>query len=421
VNAGLARVRDGEGAMDKIGLLIPQFPSQTHIAMWRVGNAMRELGADVRFISTRLPPADERVHTELTRESRNTVYVWPPRLARALAALAREPLGLLRCLRYVAGLSESTWIERCRQLPMILAAGDLREVCRAEGIGHIFVHSCADAAHLVNLCRRLGGPGFSLRLGGDLDVYGKDHRSKMERAEFIVPAARVNLEEIVERVGVPRSRLFWTWLGVDTERFAPRAGEVCAEDALRIVTVGRLNAAKGHAYVLGAIRLLADRGVRVHYSIAGSGSHRAEIERDVDRLGLDACVEFRGGLDESAIVALLQESDVFVLASVGRGEASPVALIEAMSCGLPVVSTIIGGTADMLTDGEEGLLVPQADAAALADAIGSLAADPDLRDRMGRAARERALGEFECASVARRVLQAIDGANPNRNPRRPAR
>src|SRR5262245_33745132 len=114
-----------------------------------------------------------------------------------------------------------------------------------------------------------------------------------------------------------------------------------------------------------------------------------------------------GTLGEEAVRDLLQRADAFVLPSVGLGEAAPVSVMEAMACGLPVVASVIGGTPDMITSGEDGVLVPQGDEKALADALVRLSRGPEERRRLGRAARARAERSFDSQQTTRRLLEAI--------------
>ncbi|MFW5653336.1 MAG: glycosyltransferase [Planctomycetota bacterium] len=396
----------------RIGLLIPQFPSQTHIAMWRVGNAMRELGAEVRVLSTRRPEADERCHKVLEDESRSTFYAWPPRPLPLAGGLGRSLPRTLHAARYYSGLRESTRKERLRLTPLLVSAWHLRAWAARNRIEHIFVHSCANAAHLVALCHELGGPTYSLRLGGDIEIYGKDQQSKMRRASFILAAARVNVDQIREQVGLPDQRLMWSWLGVDTRRFRPVDSAAHSMDQPRTepfhaVSVGRLHVAKGHEHALRAMKRLVEDGHELRYTIGGSGPHEQFLRDLVRNLGLGDRVDFVGALDQQQVLATLQTADLFLLPSVGRGEASPVAVIEAMACGVPVIASIIGGTRDMVTDGVDGFLVPMGDEDAIVDRWRTLVTDADLHQKFSRAARHRAVTSFDCRQVAKKVLDRI--------------
>lgn len=397
----------------RLGVLITRFPDQTSISMWRVLQALRELQCEVEVLSTRRPEAVLECHEQLKKESANAFYSWPPKLTLALRCFMQRPFAIANVLRYLATLNESRLTEKLRLLPVVVSGAALAEHARRVGLEHVLVHSCANAAHLINFSKLMGGPPFSLRLGGDLAVYGKDHGSKIAAASFMVPAANVNAQEIADKHGYPAERTIATALGVDTRRFTPcnvqpHKESVTPTKSLKVVTVARLNRAKGHQHAIEALALLKSRSIDVQYVVGGSGPAETDLREQVASLGVSDRVTFAGPLDESQVIEVLRRSDVFVLPSVGRGEASPVAVIEAMSCGVPVVSTIIGGTPDMITDGIEGFLVPQADSHAIAAAIEQLAIDTDKRFEMASASRRRAVNEFDCRQVARRIIEAID-------------
>jgi glycosyltransferase involved in cell wall biosynthesis len=394
----------------KLGYFVPEFPAQTHVFFWREIVALRQAGVDVQLISSRRPDPDACRHDFAAAAVRETHYLFPPRWLPAMAALAVRPLGTLKGMAYVAGLRESPLKRRLIYNGLLLSAADLLLHARKLGLDHVHVHSCADAAHVVALCRLLGGPPYSLTLHGDLPVYGSDHRSKMAPAKFVACVTTPLQRQVVEQVGLPPERAPVLWMGVETERFCAGDRRTYQPRQLHLVTVARLNAMKGHKHALAALRTARERGCDVRYTIAGEGPYRAEIEAEIQRLGLDKQVRLTGTMGESAVLELLQEADAFVLSSVGLGEAAPVSVMEAMACGLPVLCSIIGGTPDMIRNGVDGLLIKQADEAGLADAMVLLAENVEERRRLGQAARERAVQFFDSRVTARRLLEAIQQA-----------
>ncbi|MEZ6233632.1 MAG: glycosyltransferase [Phycisphaerales bacterium] len=319
----------------------------------------------------------------------------------------RAALRLPAAAWYCLTLRESGIVGRLKAMGLVLPALALRRHARRERLGHVFVHSCAGAAHVVALCRVLGGPGYSLRLGGDIDIYGKDQRSKMKRATVVVGAAAVNREQAVEVGGVAPDRAIWSWLGVETSKYQPNGegaepGEN-GDGTLRLVTVARLNHAKGHRFAIEAVGELVRRGVRVTYTLVGDGPERAAIEGQIAALGMEGVVGLAGSLDEDAVRGALGAADVFVLPTSGRGEGSPVAVLEAMSAGLAIVATDVGGLREMVAP-EQGMIVPPADAGALGEALAALAVDSEGRAAMGRSSRARAEREFDVDRVAGRLL-----------------
>ena len=195
-------------------------------------------------------------------------------------------------------------------------------------------------------------------------------------------------------------------MGVDVERFRP--AEVPRRDGpLLAVTVARLTFAKGHRYFLRAMRHAVDRGLDIRYAIAGGGPYRDEIEAEAASLDLGDRVEMLGLIGEDQVLDLLRRADLFALTSVGKGEAAPVSVMEAMACGLPVICSAIGGTPDMIEDGVDGFLTGQEDVDAIAAALGRLATEPDLVRAMSAAARASAMAKFSHVTSARKLLAAI--------------
>jgi colanic acid/amylovoran biosynthesis glycosyltransferase len=382
-----------------LGIMIPEFPLQTHIFFWREITALREMGVPVAILSTRQPPPGACRHEFAAEAIKETHYVYPPALLSGLGAAG--------AVSYLMKLKETPLPKKLRGLGMVLCAGDLRAHCRRVGIKHVHVHSCADAAHVAAMCESIGGPSYSLTLHGDLPVYGVDHAAKMARAACITCDGPHLKEQIVQKVGYPAEKILPHWMGLDTRRFASAPHENGQSGKLNLATVARLDACKGHRFAIAAVKKAVDQGLDVRYTLAGEGPERQKIEEQVARLGLQDRVKLLGTRGESEVLDLLRNSDAFVLSSVGMGEAGPISLMEAMSCGLPAVCSIIGATPQMLTDGVEGMLVPQEDEAKLADAFIRLARDPALRQSLGAAARKRAVAQFDSAATTRRLLDFI--------------
>lgn len=387
----------------RLGFLIPEFPAQTHIAWWRVSEGMREAGVHVQLLSTRRPDA-ECPHPELLRAAEDTIYLWPPTAAdvAAVPALLSHASDLAR---YLLSLTERHGKERLKLAAIVAASLRLLRTSLELRLEHVFVHSCADAAHVAAVCRLLGGPAYSLRLGGDLEVYGGDYAAKMGAATLIVPAARAYEPRLVDEVGVAPERVMWSWVGTNTRLFLPGAPD--HQGPLRIITVARLNPSKGYQFMLPALARLAEDGIDFQYRIVGAGPFEAEIRQLIDQHGLRERVDLLGQRSSDEIAGYFADSDVFTLPTSGLGEGTPAAVCEAMSAGLPIVATQVGGLADMVTPDVHGYLVPPGDSNALADALTHLANDRALRARLGAASRTKGVEEFDSGAVARRILARI--------------
>jgi glycosyltransferase involved in cell wall biosynthesis len=200
-------------------------------------------------------------------------------------------------------------------------------------------------------------------------------------------------------------------LGVDTERFRP-PDNVEARIPVRILCIGRLIEKKGQQVLVDACKELAERGIDFRCQIVGEGPLRAELESRITRYGLQDRVTLAGALTQESVLKLNQESDIFALPAVvarsGDQDGMPVVLLEAMACGLPVVTTPIAGIPDLVQDGVNGLLVGQRDVTGLADALQRLAEDAGLRVRLGQAARQTILQEFQIQHNASKLVRIFE-------------
>ncbi len=179
---------------------------------------------------------------------------------------------------------------------------------------------------------------------------------------------------------------------VDPDVFRPATTRLPPGNTLRLIMTGSIIWRKGYEYALSAIALLRRRGVPVHLDIIGRGAENLRLLYTIDDLELADVVKWHGLLPPDKVVESLQQADVFLLSSLSEGISN--AVLEAMACGLPVVTTDVDGMKEAVTDGVEGLLVPPRDAAAMADALAYLWSRPAMRQQMGQAGRERVLRDF---------------------------
>ena len=168
-----------------------------------------------------------------------------------------------------------------------------------------------------------------------------------------------------------------------------------ADDAQVIGIIASLLPIKDHATLLRAVSRLAPQWPRLSLVIVGAGPSLDELRAQAAQLGVAERVRFAGLRPQTPSFHHL--FDISVLCSVSEG--FPNSLVEAMAASRPIVATAVGGVRDAVRDGDNGLLVPPRDDAALADAIGSLLADPSRARAMGAAGARRARSEFHAGVV----------------------
>ena len=203
-------------------------------------------------------------------------------------------------------------------------------------------------------------------------------------------------------LGVPRARITVIPNGVDVGRFSGHAvdrARLGVNGGLPVVgSVGCLAARKDYGTLLEALALLRVRGRDVQAVLVGDGKDRPELEARAKTLGIADRVRFLG--ERSDIPALLPAMDVFALSS--REEGIPNALLEAMAAARPSVATAVGGTPEVMTDGETGWLVPPRSPEAMAAALEQALGDPAEATRRGAAARRAAEEKLSIDAMARR-------------------
>src|SRR5204862_3171720 len=162
-------------------------------------------------------------------------------------------------------------------------------------------------------------------------------------------------------------------------------------DACLLVAFGNLYPFKGHRHLIEALGILAGRHRTLHLAIAGRGDLSDALSTQARELGIGGRLHLLGL--RADVSAVLKAADIFVLPSLSEG--LPLALLEAMFAGRPIVASEVGEVGTALAGGEVGALVPPADAAALAVALDDLITHPDRARALGAAAATRAATEYD--------------------------
>ncbi len=324
-----------------------------------------------------------------------------------------EPLRVLRALGRVLRDSPRGWLGAARVslLPprlagarRLLQATVLRVELERAGIDHVHAHFATSAAGLASLARRMGGPTYSVTAHAK-DIYHSDVRhdrlrEKLCAASFVATVSRRNREFLSSVLGDDRLvRVVSN--SVDLDRLG-RPGANGREPAV-VLSVARLIEKKGLADLVAACGLLAARGAPVRLEVAGTGPLRSALEQEAARLGVD--VVFHGALPQESVLALYARASVFslpcVVAPNGDRDGLPTSVLEAMACGLPVVTTTVNGLEEAVIDGRTGLVVPERDPEALAAALDRVLSDPELGARLAEAARLHVESSFSLAQSVR--------------------
>ena len=368
-----------------------------------VGFAMRaHLARTETFVHNQLTALRRHRPVVLTHHRRPESDV-PLGEGAVAAELLPRPLAAIDGLTY-----------RVARVPVPQAAVALARYAREQDVRLLHFHYLTDARFLLALQRHTGVPSIASGYGYDVSSFPRAGRGlglRYLRPIFgrldLFLAMSEDMRRDLIAIGCPERKIRVHYYGSDTRRFRWPQREYAVDGPLNVLYCGRLHEAKGQHLVLKALRLLADRGRDAfRVTFVGDGPLRPRLEAMVEAYDWSSRVAFAGHVTygEDALVEHFRNADVFVHPSItlsGLKEGIPGTIVEAMACGLPVVATRHAGIPAVIESERDGLLVPERDVVALADALERLLTDAGLRRQLGEAAARKA--ELELDLHARAV------------------
>lgn len=408
-----------------IGFVLDQYPklSETFILQEILGLERR----GCRLFLWALQDPGEQVRSEgvgRVEAPGELLPVWMRRfplqvVAAHLRLLFTFPRGYLKAWRRSFQLRSFRHPTAVDAVKDFVLAGALAGRARDNGVGHLHAHYALQSATLAHLASLMTGLSFSFTTHA-FDLYcseGDYLARQISEARFVVTCTesnRVYLEEqVLDR---PCARLHTVYHGVDLTRFKP--GSRTLEGPPTILAVGRLVEKKDLPCLVEACSLLRDQGVPYRCRIVGYGPDEARVRALIEKRGLDDLVAVEGPLPQELLSCLYQRVDLVALPAKiltsGDRDGLPNVLVEAMACGLPVVSTPVSAIPELVEDGNNGLLVPPGQPQALAAALKRLLLDPSLRSRLGKNARLKVEQEFDAEQGLDRLAQLFSRVLPAR-------
>lgn len=409
----------------RIAVFVYEFPALSETFVLNQVTGLIDLGHDVTIFAVR-PRPEPRVHPDVVAyglAERTRYQGMPDGYAKRLLAGAgwairnvwRRPRPVLRCLDVVrhgwdaASLRLLYWaIQLKDEAPFDVIH------CHFGSVGR-FVAKLRDAG-------AIRGRLATVFHGVDVSAVLRDHpdyyRFLFAAGDLFLPVSERWRRTLVT-LGCDPGRTAVHRMGVDPNNYPFRPRRRDPGRPLTVFTVGRMIEKKGIDHGIRGVAEAIRRGVDLRYSIIGDGPLRARLEDLATSLGLAEKVVFHGWQDQAAVAAFMEAGDVLLAPSVtsadGDQEGIPVTIMEAMAAGMLVVSTEHSGIPELVEQRRSGLLVPEGDSNALADALVHLVGHPESWAPMSQCARDRVVEHYEIGRL-NRVLERRFRALANGEP-----
>jgi glycosyltransferase involved in cell wall biosynthesis len=398
----------------RLAYVLKRYPRLSETFILNEVLELQRQGINITIVAMK-DPGEAIVHDNV-RALKAPIYYLPPKACIGFEKLA------VRALTSFSGNTSLLGPETLRgewsrgDYSAWLQAAMVAPLVKSLGIDHIHAHFATSATTAALALSTMTGIPFSFTAHAK-DIYHEsvDQKAlaeKIQRARFVITVSEYNRAYLRRTYGGAAAQVQRIYNGLDLERFRYEAPW---ERPARIVAVGRLVEKKGFADLIEACALLAGQGRHFSCQIVGTGPLESHLRARIGQLGLQANVELVGPRSESEVMKLIQGAAVLTLPCVigmdGDRDGLPTVLLEAMALGTPCVSTDVTGIPEVVRDGETGLMVPQHEPAALAEAIERLLGDSRLRVQLAGQARRLIEAEFDLRRNAARLRAIFHAAD----------
>lgn len=233
----------------------------------------------------------------------------------------------------------------------------------------------------------------------NLQLLGEDlYTPLFKSGDCFLPISQYWKSRLIE-LGCDADKIFIHRMGIDSEKFVFRSRTKAAHEPAKLISVSRLAEKKGLEYGIRAVAALVQEGLQLEYLIIGDGELREPLTSLIDQLAVGHAVKLLGPKNHTEVLETLGSSHILLAPSItakdGNQEGIPVALMEAMAMGMPVVSTFHSGIPELVEDGISGYLVAEKDTDALSEKLRALVQQPESWPAMGASGRKKVEDEYD--------------------------
>ncbi len=397
----------------KVAYILLWFPKPSETFIFREVMNLWKMGLDVK-VFTLYGELTQKLSPEMAEASKKVTRLGIPFLKRLPRDIA---YWWKRNRRLTAHLFKTIPVRKWKSIEFggenifgFLAGFTLARMFEEQGIGHAHAPWAMGPATAAWVASRLIGIPFSFT-GRAGDIYPPDGAlaEKLTDAEFVISENRTNVPYMAQFAPQAKDKIFPVYNGVPLEKHS--TAPVVMKKPYQILALGRFARIKAFDDLLYACKILKDRQVDFHLTLAGDGPRRMQLLYLTKKLGLTDIISYPGFVPYNQVSDLFMKADLFVMSSAvhstGDRDGLPTVILEALAHRIPVVSTDVCGIPEVIRNGETGFLVSQKNPPELAQAMEEMLKDRDRALQMAERGRELVLREFDPQRTHKQVYDLL--------------
>ncbi|MCP4673741.1 MAG: glycosyltransferase family 4 protein, partial [Desulfobacula sp.] len=354
---------------------------------------LESLGFNIHIISMR-HPRESFSHASIKQIKAQVDYlpssimenIWPLGFHNLMLAL-KKPMAYFKALKKAGTRWART--RKSATIKHLLQAGYLvHKFLPGRNIVHFQAHFAHSPTSVALFSSMLSGVPFSF-FAHAKDIYTSHPaqlKEKIDMAKFVVTCTKYNKKYLSDLARNTMTPLFCVYHGINLDYFSPKLNNISYTTPYKLLTVARMTQKKGLATIYQALAVLKARGLEFKHTLIGQGDDKERVIELIEKLGLKNETKLCGTLTHEDVIGYYAGSDLFVLgcqiADNGDRDGIPNVMAESMAMNLPVVATNVSGLPEFLEDRVSGMMVPQKDSMALANAMETILKDEKLRKKV---------------------------------------
>jgi len=400
----------------KILYILSTFPVLSQTFILNEITCLIDLGHEVKIVSL-YKPKDKKVHEKVKKYNllKKTYYLIDKKYSR-LEIFEKGSKELLEN-KLLSKEEKFKLLDLCydkkhgREIAFrrFLGCLDVIRIIKEKKIKHIHCHFAKENVKMAYVLNQIIKIPYTFTTHA-YDIFiesNKDIKKWADGAKKVITISNYNKKYMNENFGVDEDKIEVIHCGIELDKF--RSVDYNKSNKLNILSIARLVEKKGIRYLIEACKILKEKGICFNCNILGDGKLKKEFQKLVNLYNLNRNVNFKGCVTQEEVLREFKKCVVFSLPCVeaknGDKDGIPVSLMEAMAMEIPTISTDITGIPELIEDGANGIVVPQKDSKALAEAIIKIKDDKDFAENIRKQGRKKVIAKFNIKKNIKKVMK----------------